>query len=49
MIAALFFFYQKIKHENYAAGEKHQIELYEKQLMKNQEDEESGRFHEALL
>ena len=38
VIAALFFFYQKIKHENYAAGEKHQIEIYEKQLMKNQED-----------
>ena len=38
VIAALFFFYQKIKHESYAAGEKHQIELYEKQLMKNQED-----------
>ena len=38
VIAALFFFYQKIKHENYAAGEKHQIELYEKQLMKNQEN-----------
>ena len=38
VIAALFFFYQKIKHENYAAGEKHQIELYEKQLMKNQKD-----------
>ena len=38
MIAALFFFYQKIKHEHYAAGEKHQIELYEKQLMKNQKD-----------
>ena len=28
VIAALFFFYQKIKHENYAAGEKHQIEIY---------------------
>ena len=38
VIAALFFFYQKIKHENYAAGEKHQIEIYEKQLMKNQEN-----------
>ena len=38
VIAALFFFYQKVKHENYAAGEKHQIELYEKQLMKNQEN-----------
>lgn len=36
VIAALFFCYQKIKHESYAAGEKHQIELYEKQLMKNQ-------------
>ena len=38
VIAALFFFYQKIKHESYAAGEKHQIEIYEKQLMKNQEN-----------
>lgn len=38
VIAALFFCYQKIKHDSYAAGEKHQIELYEKQLMKNQKD-----------
>ena len=38
VIAALFFCYQKVKHESYAAGEKHQIELYEKQLMKNQEN-----------
>ena len=26
VIAALFFCYQKVKHESYAAGEKHQIE-----------------------